>query len=528
MRRRLLLFVLLASALAFLASLYLTWVASSGPAESNSATGLLDLFSRFSQDGWGLLGQAAALVALALGAGAGLSLLRPQFERRLPLASCAFTLLFFALANAGELHGTGLFQAALGHFGVHLAAGAYLGLASAAVAFLAAVGTRWDELARRPSATAVVAGVLTLGLLAAFLLPWLHVHAPRHQAGVASGYQLAVLGDNAVIFIAAVACSGLPLWTRGTSTGRRLVTALGLAVLTGGYVSPLGLHHHWPYETSLAVACSLGLVALALATGRGLRISLPRAADATAVVAACLLLASLFLPWQKDCPHGACLSANGWSAGAYGPTAGGLAVLLVLFLLGSRRFVVELAVGAAIYVMATGFEVTRYFSLGYGAPLGFVGAALLLLTASWQLRSVTVDLKRLLSRLVPMVACLAFLAIPVATLTGRLSPQLELDSPWRVFWLEVAAILVALRLLGRWLSGPRDDPELMLLPCALLSLTALDLIVARRQGVSWEGWASVGLCLFLAVLGWIERTGGLEKLRVPEEIWRVDRLPGEG
>src|SRR5207253_7289406 len=169
---------------------------------------------------------------------------------------------------------------------------------------------------------------------------------------------------------------------------------------------------------------------------------------------------------------------------------------------------------------------TRYLRLGYGAPLGFAGAGLLLLTAAWQLRRVPVDLKRLLSRLVPMVACLAFLAIPVATLTGRLSPPLEFDSPWRVFWLEVAAILVALRLLRRWLSGPRHDPELMLLPCVLLALTALDLIVGRSQGISWEGWVSVGLCLFLAALGWIERNGGLESLRVPEEIWRIDRLPG--
>ena len=121
-----------------------------------------------------------------------------------------------------------------------------------------------------------------------------------------------------------------------------------------------------------------------------------------------------------------------------------------------------------------------------------------------------------------MAACLAFLAIPVATLTGRLSLRLEFDSPWRLYWLEAAAILVALRLLGRWLSGPRADRELVLLPLALLTLTALNLIAERITGVSWEGWVSVVLGAVLVAFGWIERTGGIEKFRLPE-IWRVDR-----
>ena len=132
-------------------------------------------------------------------------------------------------------------------------------------------------------------------------------------------------------------------------------------------------------------------------------------------------------------------------------------------------------------------------------------------------------------RLVPLVACLGFLAIPVATLTGRLSLQLEIDSPWHWYWLEVGAILVALRLLGRWLSGPRADDELVLLPLVLLALTVLTVVENHSDvgSISWEGWASLGLCLLLAVLGWLERTSRLESLRVPEEIWRVDRLPGE-
>jgi hypothetical protein len=35
----------------------------------------------------------------------------------------------------------------------------------------------------------------------------------------------------------------------------------------------------------------------------------------------------------------------------------------------------------------------------------------------------------------------------------------------------------------------------------------------------------VGLCLVLALCGWIEEHNGLDGVRVPEEIWRIDRLP---
>lgn len=41
----------------------------------------------------------------------------------------------------------------------------------------------------------------------------------------------------------------------------------------------------------------------------------------------------------------------------------------------------------------------------------------------------------------------------------------------------------------------------------------------------WGAIILVELCLLLAVFGWIEEDRGLEGLRVPEEIWRVDRLP---
>ena len=528
MTRRLPLFVLLAGAVTFLASLYLTWVAADSTATGNSTQGLLKLFSAFSSDGWGPFGEAAAVLAVALVAGAGVSLLRPQLARRLPLAGVAFALVFFAFANAAERHGSALLQSAFDHLRIHLGTGTYVGVASAAIVLLAAVDARRDQLVRRPSLTEVVAAGLTLGLLAAFPLSWLNVHVPHPESAAATGFFVSDLDAGSVVFIGVLACFGLPLWRRAAPPGRRLVVTAGLAVLTCAYLTPLGIHHHWAYERWLALGCALGLLGLALATARGLPVSVPPVADAAALVAACLLLGSLFLPWQRDCRQGACFSTSGWSTVIYSATAGGLTVILIVFLLGFRRLVAELAVAVAIYVMATGSELTQYSRLGYAAPLGFAGAALLLLLAARQLRRVPIARNRVF-RLVPMSACLAFLAIPVAALTGRLSPHLEFDSPWRVYWLGVAAILVALRLLGRWLSGPGDDPELMFLPCALLALTALDLIVDQREvgTISWEGWASVVLCVVLLALGWIERNGGLERLRVPDEIWRIDRLPGE-
>jgi hypothetical protein len=255
-------------------------------------------------------------------------------------------------------------------------------------------------------------------------------------------------------------------------------------------------------------------------------------ADAAAVAAASLLVFSMFLPWQKICGpgSGACATYSGWTL-ADSATAGGLVVILLVLLLGFRRLFVELAVGAAIYVTAAGFATTQpheHANLGYGAPLGFAGAALLLVAAVRRLPTVPTGQKRRLTRLLPTVACLGFLALPIATLTERFAPRLDFDSPWRYWsWLGVAGILVALRLLGRWVGGPKADDELVLLPLALLVLTVFAVILTRRTfgTVSWESWASIGICLLLTVLGWLERSGGLENFRVPEEIWRVDQLP---
>ena len=55
---------------------------------------------------------------------------------------------------------------------------------------------------------------------------------------------------------------------------------------------------------------------------------------------------------------------------------------------------------------------------------------------------------------------------------------------------------------------------------------SLELIRLRNGEVVWGAVILVGLCLLLILLGWIEERSGLENLRLPDEIWRVDRLPG--
>lgn len=519
MRDRGLLLVLLAGALTFLASLYLPWdevqASQVSGAGASGVTGLLNLFGgeELSLDGWSTFGQPAGLLALALVAGAALAVFRPRLAGRLPLGSCALGLGFFAVLAMFEQRDIARFLASYAHATAYVAYGSYLALTSATVVCVCAIVLRRNEPGARLSATAVAAAALTGGLLAAFLAPYLTFHGPPAPPSAAMGYQLAFY-DTLPIFTAGIACLSLPLWGLGRGSRARLAVALSLAVLASA--PPVDSGFHGPWEMWLVLGCSLGLLALALVTGRVLRIGAPSIADAAALVAGALLLVSLFLPWQKAGP------AHGWSV-TVAATAGGLATVLLAVLLATARFSGALAAAAAVYVVAAGFEVTQFSRLEYGAPLGFAGAALLLLPILRLVR--LVDATRLLARLLPILACAGFLAVPVVALPKSFSLWWVLESPWHIYWLEVAAIVAALLLLGCWLTARPDDPALLLLPLVLLALTALDLVELRGEGISWLGIASVGLCLLLAALAWLERNGGLDRLQIPEEIWRVDRLP---
>ena len=506
--------VMLGGSLAFLASLFLTWISSTPP-----AGGAHTLFASggFLVNGWGTTGQAAAIAAVALALIVLVSFWRPELEHALPFGGCAITLATLALVDAADLRTEGIFRAGIGGAAAHLGTGAYVGGAAAFAALLGAALASRDELAELGNATVAAAVLLTAGLVAANVLPTLNVH-PYSLRGT-GGYQFVSVQSSGTAIMLLIASIGLTFWFGAGPPLRRLSTAAVILVLTVGGFSTLGTHVHWPYEAWLAIGCAAGLLVLAAATSGLPRVARPTRQYALAFEGAVLLFASLFFNWQRSCaphtPGGTCFVSNGWGGGL----TGGLVAIFVVLLLGFRRLAPELAVAVAIYVAAFGFSVTEYGNLSLGAFLGFASTALLLLAVGlgpW-------NAVRAGARLVPVAACLAFLAIPVATLSGRLSPRIELFGSWELRFLEAAAIIVALRLIGRWLSGPADD-ELLLLPIALLAFTGFELGEMQHVlFIDWEGWLALALALLLVALGWLGRSGGLD-IRLPEEIWRVDRI----
>jgi hypothetical protein len=503
-RARLPLLVILGCSLAFPASLFLNWASAPVLPIRKGALSVLNLYSAFSWNGWAsLFGQAAAIAAVALALCALVALSRPELEAALPIGGCATALLTLTLVNAVTLQ---VFSDTSGGLPVHIGAGAYLGGAAALVAFLSSVWVSHDDISEWGVAAA--ATLLTIGLVTAYVL-LLAADGP----GLLSGSY-----GTAVMLL--IASFGLTFWFGTAGPLKRLATAAVILVLVVGGFSVLGTHIHWPYEAWLAIGCAVGLLALAVASNRERPVAALGRADTVALTGASVLLASLFFNWQGSCgfgPNQACSVSNGWGIGL----TGGLAGILVVLLLGFRYLSPELAVTIAIYVLAAGLAYTAHGSLASGAFVGFAGAALVLVAVGLQ------PMKRVRAgvRLIPVAASLAFLAIPVAALSDRLSTDIEINGSWRLVLLEAAAIVVGLRLIGRWLSGPALDIELLFLPVALLALTSLDL--GQRQhvySIGWEGWLALALSALLVLLGWLGQRGGLDNFRIPDEIWRVDRI----
>lgn len=501
MRGRLPLVVMLGGSLAFLASLYLNWTSAAVVPQRSGALSLLNLYSAFSWNGWAsVFGQAAAIAAVALALCALVSLRRPELEVALPVGGCSIALLTLTLVNAAALQA---FSEKSQGLPVHVGAGAYMGGAAALVAFLSAAWVSHDEISERGNAAA--ATLLTIGLVAAYVL-------------LVRNLRFWSYGTPVMLLIASF---GVTFWFGTRRPLKRLAAAAVVLVLVVGGFSVLGTHTHWPYESWLAIGFAVALFGLAVASHRERPPVMLGRADAVALTGAIVLLASLFFNWQGSCgfrQNQTCFVSNGWGIGL----TGGLAGILVVLLLGFRYLSPELAVTIAIYVLGAGLAVTAHGSLGFGAFVGFAGAALLLLAVGLQPRKPV----RAGARLVPVATGVAFLAIPVATLTGRLPAEIEIHGVWQLPLLEAAAIVVGLRLVGRWLSGPAGDLELLLLPVALLALTGFDLgETLHLVPIGWEGLLALGLCLLLVVLGWLGQRGSLDNFRIPDEIWRVDRLP---
>jgi hypothetical protein len=549
MKGRLPLLVLLASALAFLASLFLPW--REAHATSSSGSGVLSLVNLFSGgplNGWvGGVGDVAVLLSVGLAIASCAALLRPHAAAKLPLGGLGVGLGYFTAAVAVQVHATSAFffpasnrlqgqgwtgvDPARVHYHTSWAYGGYLGAACGAIAAVVGLAVRRRELlVRRPRAE-LVAGALCVGLLASFLLPWAwfpFIHRVGFPGIASPAATIAALG--------LVLGAGRLLWLG--DGWWRFPAAVAIAILTGATATALSFSGHRAYGTWIGVACAVLLVAVESVGVR--RLQLSAAPPAWAVLragAAILLLVALFLPWQDlRAVPGSLHSANGWEAYS-GAVTGGLALLLLAAAVvpALNAYALEAAVAIALLVSAQGGFFaengnSRVFRMGYGLFVGFGATALLLIATLVPFRPARVDRRRALVRALPIslsLACVAAVIVP----WWFVVPQDWATRATAVRdWLSVPALFLALYLVRTWILAAKGamltGRTLTLVPLALLVLPALELIRLRMNGVIWGGVILIVLCLLLTVCGWIEESGGgLENVRVPDDIWRIDRLP---
>lgn len=538
MRSRLPFLVLLGGALTFLASLFLPWLQVRPSGGGAGTLGLLNLFaSDGSVDGWATTaGVGASLAALALAAAAAAGLVRSGSVRRPPLTPIALAMLYLAIGNVLVLRAEETIYGPRLH--LHPAYGMFLGLAAAGIGLLGALALE-ASAPRRRRAVEVLAALLGLGLLASCLLPWASPFGPARNLdfpGVT--LPLVVLLTGGVCVLAGPALR----------SGAALYAALTAAVVTGA-----GTNAIWPettrYGAWLALGFAIALIAVAALMPRRPRLARPSVAVGLGAAAAGVLVVSLFLPWQQFCIPGgrsygpgigACIGTTGWANAEPGAVTGILALLLIVGAFAAGPIALpptEIVLGVATLVAATGASIGtspgyRSWSFGYGAYIGFAATGILLFIALARVRPPRIETRHALVRLVPLAAAFAAFATVVLPLWSVLPDRWSREEVVLNGWYAVAGVLLAIHLARRWLESARRIPfpsdELVLLPLALLALTALALVRNRGEGMTWGGGILAGLCLLLAWLGWLESKGRLETLRIPSEIWRVDRLPGEG
>ena len=537
MQNRLPFMVLLASALTFLASLFLPWREVQAHSGGPGILGLLSLVATDGNlEGWATtVGVAASLAALVLVTAAASALIRPTGSLRVRFTPIALAMLYLAIGSVLVMRAEERVYERRLH--VHYAYGMFLGLTAATVALVAAVGLEAREM-RRPRHLEPLGALLGVGLLAAALLPWASPFGPDRTLsfpGVTLGL-VVLLTAGACVIVGTAPWSGPPLYA-----------AVGVAVLTGAGVNAI-----WPntirYGAWIALGCAIALVAVAALAKPAPRPVRPPFALGLGAAAAAVLVVSLFLPWQQFCnpggnPYGhgigSCIATTGWANGEFGSFTGVLALLLIFGALGATALALpptEIVLAIATLVAVVGASLGKSsgyssWSFGYGAYVGFAATGILLFIALSRVPPPRIEGRHALARLVPLAAAFAaFLTIALPSWTV-LPVQWSSQAVVLRDWYAVVGLLLAIHLMRRWLESARRIPfpseQLVLLPLTLLALTALQLIRNRSEGMTWGGGILAGLCLLLAVVGWLELDGRLESIRVPGEIWRIDRLPGE-
>lgn len=546
MRDRVPLFVLLASALTFLASLYLPWQeASSHFGTSGGEVGVLGLLSISggSSDGWTTqAGVVASLAALLIAATAAVALLRPgAVGHHVPIFPFALVVLYLAIAALVALHADeallGGFQSSRGEQ-YHYGYGAYLGIAAGAVTVLAAAFLEWKALARRPAGVELVAVLLSAGLLTASLLPW---------ASTPAGRTTTISFPGVSIPSVVVAAVGVCLLVGALLRSRNVAyVAAIIAVLVGAAVHEVSPEPRIDYGAWLALALAVALFLATAFVRQPARPAIPSRSGALAAAAAAVYVIALFLPWREFCAPGGgelggglgrCYATTGWGAGESSAAAGTLALVVIIAVVvvaWSAVATAELTLAIAILTAVIGMSIENQggpspgWHTEYGAYVGYAAGGILLVVGLVRLRLPRLEGRRVIDRLIPVaasIACLCTIALPVwSALPERWNFQAEVLGGWYA----IAGVLLSLHLLRRWLEfvggSSGRAAELVLLPLGVLALTTLALVHERGNGMTWGGWILLGLCSVLMLFGWIEQRGGFDRLRVPEAL-RIDRLP---
>jgi hypothetical protein len=418
--RRLPLFVLLPSALTFLASLFLPW------RQWHGLVRLPFVFYNGGFDGWiGVVGDVAVLLAVATVFACLAALVRPKLAASLPLGGLGVGLGYFAAAVAVQIHAYSVFTEIglrndprrpagfASHSHSFWAYGFYLGVAGGAVAGLCGLFLRRRQLlVRRPPAD-VVADAIGIGLLVSFLLPWVREDS-------ALGVTFPGVGDSATAIGALVLLLGAGRLLSSARKGLRLALAVAVAILIGASASATPMFVSRAYGAWIAIGLAVALVAIEAARARSVRpAALPSGRTALRAAAALVLLIALFLPWERlsGAPQGFAASANGWSVFP-GGVAGALALLLLLAAallpeLEAHALTIALAIAFLVSVIGTYLAVgadSRVFGLAWGSYVGFAATAALLLSVLGPFRPIRVDPHRALARAVPLAASLACLA----------------------------------------------------------------------------------------------------------------------